>query len=60
MSEGVSRDIREGSEGGGVSYAARHLQHVGHELCADRGARLILLILSAVRETRDHDGYAPC
>ena len=36
---------------------AGHAEHVGHQLGGDGGSRLVLLVLSGVRETGYHGSY---
>ena len=39
---------------------SRRLEHIGHELRGDWSSRLVLLVLSSVREIGDDGGDAAC
>jgi len=62
--EVVDRDIEEALDlrcvqvHGDDVVTARRLEHVGHESCGDRGARLVFLVLARVGEVGKDCGYA--
>ena len=58
LARGLTLDLRGVQIHRDDVVSARHRQHVGHEFGGDGRARLVLLVLTRVREARDDGRHA--